>query len=172
MPEGQDIILYTPKLTPFLMVFAVLCLSMGVGLPFLAEWQLSPLGVSLFLIAAGVWFGPVTVWQRMHYPILQINAEGIYSQSQLLRWEEIDAIYRINTKNGGVFAVDISPNGVIAFFARQGKSLPRSKDMTGPQLALGLPGVRLPLPVDDVLVLIRERFSTEIERYHIDCPIY
>jgi len=170
--EDQAIVLYTPRLTLFLAVYTVLCLSVGIALPFLAGWQFLSLVGSLFLISVAIWLGPVTTWRRIHHPILIINTEGIGSQSQLIKWEEIDSIYRITARNGGVFAVDISPAGLAAFFARQGKRIPRSNNITEPQLVLGISSIRLPIPVDELLALIRERFSVQIERYHIDCPVY
>ena len=170
--ESQDIILYGPRLSPYLAILTVLSLSLGLALPILARWQVTALLCSLFLIVAGLWFGPVTTWKRIHYPVLMINAQGIRSQSQLLRWEEIDAIYRIDTRRGGVFAVDISPAGYVAFLARQSKRLPKSRNLTGLQLALGIPVARLPIPVDELLAQIRERFADQLERYHIECPVY
>lgn len=170
--EDQAIVLYTPKLTSFQAVYTVLCLSVGIALPFLMGWQLLPLLGSLFLFVVAIWLGPVTTWSRIHHPILIINAEGINSQSQLIKWEEIDSVYRITARNGGVFAVDILPAGLVSFFARQGKRIPRSINITEPQLVLGISSIRLPIPVDELLALIRERFSVQIERYHIDCPVY
>lgn len=101
-----------------------------------------------------------------------INAEGICSLHPMLRtkikWEEIDFIYRINRRKGAVFAVDLSPAGLISFFSRQGRGIPGYLNISEPQLALGIPETNLPLPVDQLLAQIRERFSAQLAYYHID----
>ena len=112
------------------------------------------------------------IWKMLHDPILVINAEGIYSQAPFLKahvkWEEIDSIYRINAKNKSVLAVDASPTGLLTISSRQGGHIPKGIDITVPQMTLGIPSTNLPLPVEQLLSLIRERFSDQLGRYKID----
>jgi hypothetical protein len=173
--ESQDIILYVPKSNVLAAVLMGICLPpIGIIIPFLAGWQFLALLLSLFLIIVGVWLGPVFAWKMIHNPILIINAEGIgylnpsSRKPTQFRWEEIDSIYHIDKRNGAVFAVDLSPVGLISFFSRQGGRIPRRIDITAPQLALGIPDTNLPLPVDQLLAQVRERFSVQLERYNID----
>lgn len=172
--EKKDIILFVPRsnlLTAVLVGF--ISLFIGLAFPFLVGWQLLTFGVSLLFIIGGLWLGSVLAWKLLHRPVLIVNSEGICSQHPMfgtkIRWEEMDAVYRINAKNGGAFAVDISPAGLVAFLSRQSKRLPKGRDLAGPQLALGIPAANLPIPVDELLAQIRERFAEQIERYHIDC---
>lgn len=172
--EKKDIILFVPRsnlLTAVLVGF--ISFFIGLAFPFLAGWQLLTFGVSLLFIIGGLWLGSVLAWKLLHRPVLIVNSEGICSQHPMfsinILWEEIDSIYRINTRRGGVFAVDISPAGYVALMARQSKRLPKGRDLAGSQLALGIPAANLPILVDELLAQIRERFAEQIERYHIDC---
>ena len=63
--------------------------------------------------------------------------------------------------------MDASPAGLIALSSRKGWNMPQSMDITVSQEALSMPSTNLPLPVDQLLALIRERFSTQLEQYHI-----
>ncbi len=109
------------------------------------------------------------VWKMFHDPILVINSEGIFSRASfLIKWEEIASIYRLNARGRVAFGVDASPTGVLPFFFRRGVSLPRRMDVTVPQQALVISSTNLPLPVDQLLSRIRERFSAELERDKID----
>ncbi len=176
--EEQSLLLYAPKSNLLTAVLVGICvLAIGITLPFLAPfltgWQYVALVLvlGLLLIMGGVLI-LIHAWYIFHHPALIINTEGICRQELFLRmqikWEEIDAIYRINASNGGVFAVDLSPAGLVTFFARHGKHMPSRMDISVPQLALGIPAVNLPLPVDQLLAQIRERFAAQLEWYHID----
>lgn len=173
--EHQDIVLYPPKWGPYQVVFSLMCLFLGVALPLFSKGGFLPLIISLLFILGGLWIGPVMLWKRLYHPrpLLIINAEGIsrnlFGENQLLKWDEIESIYRINTSNGGVFGVDITPAGVIAIYTRRGKPLPSGKAIRQLQEALGIPAVNLPIPVDDLLTRIHEQFSEQLERYHIEC---
>src|SRR5579859_3522179 len=150
----QDIVLPIPRsnlLTAFLMG---ICLPIGLAIPFVARWQLPALVIGLFFILAGV-FGLVLAWKMLHTPVLIINKEGIFYLHPLLhstiKWDEIDAIYCAKARNRAIFAVDLSPDGLVSFFARQGRSLPRHLNNTEPQLALSIPATNLPIPVSQLL---------------------
>ncbi len=108
----------------------------------------------------------------LHDPVLIINTDGISSQHPFFRtqikWEEIDSIYQIERKNGTVFAVNLSPTGLVSFLSRQGKGVPRRLNIAVPQLALGILDTNLPIPVDQLLAQICERFSAQLERYSIN----
>jgi hypothetical protein len=167
--ESQDIILYVPKSNVFTVVFAGLCLPLGFILPFLVGWQLPVLLCSLFLLIIGGGLGPFIVWKMLHDPILVINSEGIFSRASfLVKWEEIDSIYSLNARSRVAFAVDASPTGMLTFFSRRGVRIPRWMDVTVPQQALVISSTNLPLPVDQLLSLIGERFSVQVEHYKID----
>jgi hypothetical protein len=169
--QDQDIIVYASRsdiLTGILI--GVFCLLLGIVILFLGKWQFPALGASLVFIIGSV-LSWIFAWKMVHHPLFIINAEGIRSLHPMLRidikWEEIDAIYRINTRTAIVFAVDLSSTGLNAFFARKGKRIPWRLDTTVPQLALGIRQSNLPLPVDQLLTQIHERFSAQIEHYHI-----
>ena len=171
--EKQDIILYVPRSNLVTAVlFGLMCLLIGFTTPFLAGWNLPALLFSLLFITGGIWFGPVHAWKLLHQPVFIVNAEGIHSQyptlSIAIKWDEIDAIYRLSRRNRSAFGVDMSPAGLVAFFARQGKPIPRGMDITRPQEALLILSTNLPIPVDELLAQIRERFAAQLERYHID----
>ena len=53
-------------------------------------------------------------------------------------------------------------------FSRRGLPIPGRMDVTLPQQALVISSTHLPLPVNQILTLIRERFSPQLERYNID----
>lgn len=166
--ESQDIILYVPKSNVFTAVLMGLCLILGFILPFLVGWQLPVLLYSLFFIIIGGGLGPFIVWKMFHDPILVINSEGIFSRASfLVKWEEIDSIYSLHARRRSAFAVDVSPTGVLTFFPRRGMHIPRRMDVTVPQQALVIFSTNLPLPVDQLLTLIRERFAAQLERYNI-----
>lgn len=168
----KNIILFAPKSNLATIIGTGLFgVFVGLTLLYFAKEQPLMLGSSILIIIGNVWLGSYSTWKLVRKPILVIDGEGILSQSQLLRWEEIDAIYRINTKKGGVFAVDISPAGLVAIIARQSKRLPGSKNLEGPQIALGITAASLPISVNELLAQVRERFADQIERYHIDCPV-
>lgn len=165
--EHQRIILYAPT-GMFTAVLAGLCLLTGCLLPFLAGWQLPVLFCSLFFIFIGG-AGLFIVWKMAYDPILVITAEGVGSSSSfLVKWEEIDALYSVHARGQTAFAVDITPAGILSFFSQRGMPTPRRMDVTVPQQALLIPAANLPLPVDQLLTLIREQFSAELERYHIE----
>jgi hypothetical protein len=169
----KNIILFAPKSNIATAIgTGLIGVLAGLALLYFARGQLLMLGFSILIIIGGLWLGSYFTWKLIRKPVLIIDAEGILSQSQLLRWEEMDAIYRINTRKGGVFAVDISPAGLVTLTARQSKRLPGSRNLEGPQLALGVTAASLPIPVNELLALVRERFSEQIERYHINCPMY
>lgn len=167
--EYRDIVLPVPRSNLYVVLFMGIFLPIGVLLPFLAGWQLPVLGLSLFLSFAGIFF-LVPGWKLLHTPVLVINEKGVDSLHPWFRctimWDEIDAIYSIG--HGIAFAVDLSPAGLVSFFARQRKSIPPRLDMTVPQLALSIQAANLPLPVDQLLAQIREYFPDQLERYHID----
>jgi len=166
--ESQDIILYVPKSNVFTAALMGICLLTGLALPFFVGWQFPVLLCSLvFIILGGP--GPFLIWRTVHDPILVINAEGIFSRASFfVKWEEVDSIYNLHARNRTAFAVDVSPSGVLAFFARRGMRIPGRMDVTVPQQALVIDSTNLPLPVDQLLSLIRERFSAQLERYKID----
>lgn len=171
--EHQDIILYPAKRIPQLVLLSIVCLFFGVALPFFSKaWQvfLALLG-SLFFIMCGIWIGPITLWRRVYHPqpLLIINAEGMSRHGRLLRWAEIDSIYRTRVQNHWGFGVDITPEGVIAFSARYSMHLPRGRAITQPQQALAISAINLPIPVDDLLARIHEQFSEQLARFHIEC---
>jgi hypothetical protein len=150
--QDQEIILYESRSKILGVALMGTCLLIGgVIIPFFAGWRLIVLGLSLFLVIAGTNF-LILAWKVSHTPTLIINAEGICSLHPMLRtkikWEEIDSIYRINARNGAVFAVDLSSAGLISFFSRQGRGIPGHLNISEPQLALGIPETNLPLPVD------------------------
>ncbi len=169
MTEQQNIVLPVPRSNLIPGFFLGIFLPVGFLIPFLAGWQLPALDISLFSIFAGI-NGLVLTWKLLHTPTLVINEEGICSLHPLARstikWEEVDALY--STNHGTMFAVDLSPAGLVSFFSRQGKSIPRRLNVTVPQLALGIQAINLPIPVDQLLAQIRARFSDQLERYHID----
>jgi hypothetical protein len=170
--QQQNITLYAPKSNVLIAIFLGFCLPLGIMLPFLLGWQFPILLSSLFLIVSGIAF-LILAWKMIHRPALIINAKGIFSLHPLLRtdiqWEEIASIYRINRRrNGAVFAVDISPAGLLSFSSRQSKSPPHVLDTSMPQLALGIPQSNLPIPVDHLLSQIRAQFAEQIAYYHID----
>lgn len=169
--HNQNITLYVPKSNVLVAMFIGFCLPIGVMLPFFLGWQLPVLVGGFFLIIFGI-TGLILSWKLIHYPTLSINAKGISSLHPLLRtdiqWEEIASIYRINRRNGAVFAVDLSSAGLLSFFTRRGKDSSRVLDTSVPQLALGILPSNLPLPVDQLLSLIREQFAEQIAYYHID----
>jgi hypothetical protein len=166
--EQQNIVLDTPRSNLFVAFFMGISLPIGVLLPFFAGWQLPTLGVSILLIIAGISF-LILGWRLLHTPVLIINAEGINSMHPLLRctvkWDEIHAIYSF--RHGTVFAIDLSPAGLVSFFARQGKPIPRYLDITTSQQVLGIQSANLSLPVGHLLAQIREQFADHIEYYHI-----
>lgn len=103
----------------------------------------------------------------LYTPALIIGERGIRSLRPLhieIKWEEIDSIYVYRD----AFAVDLSPSGLVSYFARQGKRPPRGLDITELQMAFSIRGANLPIPVDQLLGWIRERFSLQLERYHIE----
>jgi len=167
----QSITLYVPKSNVLVAIFIGFCLPLGVILPFYLGWRFPILVGGLFLIILGV-TSLLLAWKMIRHPMLIINAKGIYCLHPLLRinvqWEEIASIYRINRRNGMVFAVDVSPAGLLSFFTRQGKAPPRIVDTSVPQLALGIPQSNLPVPVDQLLSQIQEQFAEQIASYHID----
>ena len=170
--QDQEIILSVPRSNILGVALTGTCLLIGGGIiPFFAGWRLIVLGLSLFFVIAGTAF-LILAWKMSHTPTLVINAEGICSLHPMLRikikWEEIDSIYQINTRKGAVFAVDLSSAGLISFFSRQGRGIPGLLNISEPQLALGIPETNLPLPVDQLLAQIRERFSAQLAYYHID----
>jgi hypothetical protein len=169
---NQEIRLYEPKSNiAFGLFVAILCLGLGVLFPFLGKWQPLSIGGSLIFIGASLLTCLFCI-KLLRSPTLIINAEGIHSLKPALRmeikWEEIDAIYRINAKFSPGFAVDLSPAGLLSFFTRQGKAPPRVLDTSVPQLALGIPQSNLPVPVDHLLSQIQEQFAEQIASYHID----
>ncbi|MBV9615559.1 MAG: hypothetical protein JO031_08890 [Ktedonobacteraceae bacterium] len=167
--ESQDIILYAPQSNILTAVLKGICLPIGVALPFFTGWQFPVLVCSLFFILLGGGLGPFLIWKMVHDPILVINAEGIFSRASFfVKWEEVDSIYRLHARNRTAFAVDLSPSGVLAFFARRGMRIPGRMDVTVPQQALVIVSTNLSLPVDQLLSLIRERFSAQLERFKID----
>ncbi len=176
--KEQSMLLYAPwsnRLTAVLM--GICWFVLGITLPFLtpslAGWRYFALALvlGLLLIIAGV-LALNQAWYFSHHPTLLISAEGICRQEPFnhiqMKWEEIDSIYRINARRGEVFAVDLSPAGLVTVFARHGKRIPQRMNISEPQMAFGLPSVNLPLPVDEVLAQIRERFAAQLERYQID----
>ena len=176
--EEQSMVLYAPwsnRLTAVLVGITALAsgITLSVLAPVLAGWRYFALALvlGLLVILAGVW-ALIHAWYILHHPILLINTEGICRQEagfrMHMKWEEIDAIYCISVGKGGVFAVDLSPAGLVPFFARHGKRIPQRMNINVPQLAFGIPSVNLPLPVNEVLAQIRERFAAQVERYHID----
>jgi hypothetical protein len=167
--ENQDIILYAPKSNVFTaVILGVMALSIGSAFLFSARWQFPFLLGGLFFVIAGLWFGLVITWQILHDPILIINSEGILSQTSfLIKWEEIDSIYSVHARSRDAFALDASPAGLLSFFSRRGVRIPRQMDRTIPQQALVISSTNLPLPVNQILTLIRERFSAQLEQYHI-----
>ena len=165
---SQDIILYVPKSNIFTAALVGLFLPLGCILPFLVGWQLPVLAFSVFFIFAGGGLGPFVLWKMVHDPILIINSEGILSRTPfLIKWEEIDSIYSLHGRGKVAFAIDASSSGLISFFSRRGTRIPRQMDVTVPQQALVISSTNLPLPVDQLLTLIHERFSTQLEQYHI-----
>ncbi len=170
--QDQEIILYAPttQIVGLVCFGWGICVPFGILLLFLGKGQVIPLLASLLFLLSGVWSGGVFPWRLRQRPILLITTEGICRQNLfsrfLIRWEEIDAIYRGG--RGAFFSVDASPSGLIALSTRYGKPLPRNMDITVPQEALALPRSNLPVPVEQVLVQIRERFAAQIERYHIE----
>jgi hypothetical protein len=166
--ESQDIILYVPKSNVFTAALVGLFLPLGCILPFLVGWQLPVLVVSLFFIFVGGGLGSFVLWKMVHDPILIINSEGISSRTSfLIKWEEIDSIYSLHGRSRIAFALDASPAGLPPFFSRRGMQIPKRMDVTVPQQALVIRSTNLPLPVDQLLRLIRERFSPQLERYEI-----
>ena len=164
---SQDIILYVPKSNIFTAALVGLFLPLGCILPFFGGWQLPILLCSLFFIIIGG-FGPFMIWKMFHDPILVVNSEGIFSRASfLIKWEEIDSIYSLHGRGRVAFAINASSSGLISFFSRRGTRIPRQMDVTVPQQALVISSTNLPLPVDQLLTLIRERFSTQLEQYHI-----
>lgn len=169
--KDQDIILYAPKSNVLLAVFmGIICLPIGIAIPLLAGWQLSALFCSLLFVSLGLWFGPILVWQLLHNPILIINAEGICCLHPFfrtdIRWDETDSIYPLNS--GTALAVDLSPTGLVSFFSRSARHLPKHLGITIPQQVLIIRGVNIPLPVNQLLTQIREKFSLQLARYNID----
>ncbi len=170
--ESQDIILYAPKsnVLPAVLMGSFF-LPIGLALPFFAGWQWPALLLSLFFIILGIWTGPVGAWEVLHNPVLVINAEGIYSpalsRGARIKWEEMDSIYCFTQRNRVVFAVDASPAGLVALSSRKGWNIPGGRDITVSQEVLSMPSINLPLPVDQILALIRERFAAQLERYKI-----
>lgn len=176
--KEQSMLLYAPwsnRLTAVLIGICAFVLGITLPLltPSLAGWRYFALALVLgfLFILAGVW-ALNQAWYFFHHPILLISAEGLCMQEPFnhiqIKWEEIDSIYRINARRGGAFAVDLSPAGLITVFARHGKRIPQRMNISEPQMAFGLPSVNLPLPVDEVLAQIRERFAAQLERYQID----
>ena len=171
IPDDQEIIFSVPKSNLLFSAFMGIFLPIGLALPFFAGWQWLTLVLSFLFIITGIWAGLVEIWKMLHRPALVINTEGIYSpvlsQKARIQWEEMASIYSFTQRNKVVFAVDASPAGLIALSSRKGWNIPRGMDITMPQEALSIPSTNLPLPVDQILVLIRERFSAELEQYHI-----
>lgn len=166
--ESQDIILYVPKSNVFTAILMGLCLLLGLILPFLVGWQLPVVLCSIFFILIGGGLGPFVIWKMFHDPILSITSEGIFSRASfLVKWEEIDSIYSLHARSKTAFAVDVSPTGMLPFFSRRGVPIPRKIDATVPQQALVISSTNLPLPVDQLLLLIRERFAVQLDRHKI-----
>jgi hypothetical protein len=170
-PESQDIILYAPKSNLLPSAFMGIFLPVGLALPFFAGWQWLTLLLGFLFIITGIWAGLVEIWKMLHNPVLVINTEGIYSpvlsQKARIKWEEMAFIYFFTQGNKVVFAVDASPTGLIALSSRTGWNIPHGMDITVPQEVLSMPSTNLPIPDDQILVLIHERFSAELERYSI-----
>src|SRR5260370_6369577 len=176
--KEQSMMLYAPWSHRLVAVLVGICaFVLGITFPLLtpslAGWRYFALALVLgfLFIITGVW-ALNQAWYFSHHPTLLISAEGICRQEPFnhiqIKWEEIDSIYRINAGKGGVFAVDLSPAGLITVFARRGERIPQRMNISEPQMAFGLPAVNLPLPVDEVLAQIRERFAAQLERYQID----
>ncbi|HEU5376791.1 MAG TPA: hypothetical protein VFV38_15250 [Ktedonobacteraceae bacterium] len=168
--ENQSIILYAPRSNIIGgALIGIICLSIGVALPFLAGRQPPIFLLSPFFVLGGIWFVLIFLWKLLRNPILSIDSQGIssrhpFSRTQI-KWEEIDSIYQIN--NGAAFAVDLSPVGFVSFFSRRDGRIPQHLDLTTPHQAFVVQGINLSLPVDQLLAQIRERFSDQLERYNI-----
>lgn len=169
--QQANIVLYEPKLNTII----VICIGIGMfplGVVFLllGKGQIPATMASSVVIGASI-FLLSDCWRLAHTPTLIIDTKGIHNLKSLIRaellWEEIDALYRVNTRTSVLFAVDLSPSGLVSFFARQDKRIPQRLDITTPQLALSITQSNLPLSVELLLAQIREKFADQIERYHI-----
>jgi hypothetical protein len=172
--KQQDIILYVPRSNQLTSILVgLICLIVGLSIPFLAGWQLFALLFSLLLIIGGIWLSPVLAWKLLHHPVLLINEEGVSSQHPMfsitLKWDEISATYWVNKRGKFMFTVDISPAGLLSFASRQRRRINKGIDIIVPQQALSISSTNLSIPVDEVLTQICERFVDQIDRYHIDC---
>lgn len=170
--QQREVVLYAPPSDRIgALLFGMLSLVLGLAFLLLGRWQLPALVASCLFFVGGVLL--LLLYRRLaHTPVLIINAEGIFSLRPMLRmtlkWEEIDAIYcALLTRTTLAFTVDLSPAGLVSFFARHGKRPPRRLDMTIPQSALSIPQSNLPLPIAQLTAQIREQFAAQIERYHI-----
>jgi hypothetical protein len=153
-------------------LFAILSLVLGIVFLLLGKGQLPALIASCLFFVGSAFL--MLLYRRLtHTPVLIINAEGIFSLrpmlSMTIKWEEIDAIYcSLLTRTTLALTVDLSPAGLVAFFARHGKQPPRQLDVTVPQPALSIPQSNLPLPIGQLIGQIREQFAPQVERYHIN----
>lgn len=170
--QQREIVLYAPLLDRVgAIIFAILSLVLGVAVLLLGRWQLPAL-VASCLFFVGSAFLISLCWRLTHTPILIVNAEGIFSLRPMLRmtlrWEDIDTIYcSLLSGTPLAFTVDLSPTGLVSFFARQGKQPPRYLDVTIRQPAISIPQSNLPLPIGQLIARISEQFSAQITRYHI-----
>lgn len=169
--ESQDLVLYAPRGNVVgVMILGCFCLSFGIIIHFLSgRPPFLGLLASIFFIIVGIFFGTYA-WQMVRKPMLTISAEGICSSSPFsspvqLKWDEIDAIYCLS--GGPIFAVDLSPTGLVSYFSRQSKRIPRYLDITVPNQALDIREFNLPLPMKQLFAQIREHFSVQLERYDI-----
>lgn len=172
---NQEMRVYAPQSRVFWSILiGIMCLSLGITFFFLAQGQFPAFLASFLFILGGLWSGLFFAWKLICDPSLIIDSEGIRCQHPFSRfqvkWDEIDAIYRISY--GTAFAIDLSPTGILSYFARRGWRIPRWLDPTVPQQVIVVQGNQLSLPIDQLLVQISERFFAQLELYHIDMEGY
>lgn len=168
--EDQCIRVYAPRSNILVFPFmGVLFLSFaGVALVF-ANHQIAAFVVSACFTVFGFWFLLLPWWKLIHTPTLIIDSEGLRCHHPFnrweVKWEEIDAIYAHS--HGTAFAIDLSPTGLLSYFARQGGRIPRWLDSTVPQQVLANQGTNHALTIDQLFAQIREKFGLQLEHYHI-----